>query len=497
MSINIQRDYALNEMLDEVLKVRTVIKGAPFVKMGGETYLPSPNEVDKTSTQAIAQYKKYKVGAEFDEYTTQTLTSMIGKLNLDDFTPELDPKLEYLINNVDGDGCTLKGLTESLASNVLAVKWHIAAVDYQGLQGVALEDVSAADVADLNPRPTIKQYSRESVISADFEVINGRKQLRFIMLLEVGRNFDDDIENRIKSNGTDELYLTESYIVLALDENGNYYQQKIVYSSDNGYEKGEPDYITIKTKPLKFIPLQIVSDQEVNHELPQQLGFLNPIADLCLHRYNASADYKEALRKFVPTTDVFGMVDADLEAFESTNGRRYRAIGQTNLWPSNEITIQTTSTDGSLESFENYDEASKNKIRSIGGVVPEYSTGDTSATEALINSAEQNAVLNPLVSGIEMSVKKLIAYCAMFEGMVDQDSVDEYAGDIMFDMPREFSKVSPNTEAGRFVIEMVNSQLMTQEQATKKLIALGWHEGELEDVMAEIGNIEPVITPVE
>lgn len=487
MTINIEPDKNLAVMLPEVLKMRTVIKGAPFIKAAEQTYLPSPNEVDNTSAQAKSQYAKYKAGAEFDEYTTQTLQSMLGKLNLDDFTPELDSGIDYLINDVDGDGCTLKALTENLASNILGVKWHICAVDYQGLQGVALEDLSKAEAAELNPRAKIKQYSRESVVKAYFSTINGRKQLSFIMLLECGETYDQE---------TYETKKIESFLILALDAGGNYYQQKVVKTDKGALKEGGRDYVTLTSAnlPLKFIPIQIVSDADVCHELPQKLGFLNPIADICLHRYNVSADYKEALRKFVPTTDVFGMNDNDVEMFETVNGRKYRAIGQTNLWPTGEIRIETTSTEGSLVSFETYDQTSKDKIRSIGGSVPEYSQGDTSATEALINSAEQNANLNPLVSGIETSMKKLIAYCAMFEGITTQDNVNDYAESVMFDMPRDFSKVSPNTEAGRFVIEMVNSRLMSQEQATKKLIALGWHEGDLEDIMAELDSIEPDIT---
>lgn len=485
MTINVDQDKHLAMMQPEVLKIRTVIKGAPFVKMAGQALLPSPNEVDKTSAQALTQYNKYKAGAEFDEYTTQTLTSMIGKLNLDDFTPELDSGIEYLINDFDGDGCTLKGAVESFASNVLAVNWHIAAAEYMGLQGVPLEDISKADAEKLNPRATVKQYPRESVVKAHFSTINGKRQLSFIMLAEHGQVFDQG------SYITSEVV---SYIILALDEKGNYYQQKLVKSDEGGISEGARDYVTVSRQPLKFIPIQIISSQEINHDLPQQLGFLSPIAEICLHRYNTSADYKEALRKFVPTTDVFGMTDNDVEIFDTVNGRKYRATGQTNLWPSNEIRIETTSTDGSLESFENYDKTSKEKIRSLGGVVPEYSQGDTSATEALINSAEQNAVLNPLVSGIEMSTKKLLAYCAMFEGLTTQENVNDYAESIAFDMPKDFSKVAPNTEAGRFVIEMVNSRLMTVEQATKKLIALGWHEGNLKEIIDEVENIEPAIT---
>lgn len=475
-------------MLPEISKIRTVLKGASFVKMEGQTLLPSPNEVDKSSNQALAQYRKYKAGAEFDEYTKQTQTSMIGKLNLDDFTPELDPAVDYLIDDADGDGLSLKGLTESLAKNALAVKWHVAAVDYRGLQSVPIESASVEDAERENPRAVIKQYPRESVVMAHFSTINGVKQLSFIMFLECGIKFDpaNFVQTEIKS-----------YLILALDESGEYYQQKLVYGDkDELQADGDRDYPLVGGQRLKFIPLEFASDCEIESELPCELGFLSPIADMCLHRYNVSADYKEALRKFVPTTDVFGMTEQDVEAFESINGRAYRATGQVNLWPNENIRIETTSTDGSLESFEKYDESSKQKIRSIGGVIPEYSQGDTSATEAMINASEQNAALNPLVSGIEIAVKNLIAYCAMFEGAVSPGEVSQYASEnVTFDMPRDFAKVSPNTEAGRFVLEMVNSRIMTKEQAVKKLIALGWHEGEFETLFNEIELIEPEITP--
>lgn len=487
-NITIQYDPKLAAMLPEIKKIRTVLKGASFVKMEGQTLLPSPNEVDKSSNQALAQYRKYKAGAEFDEYTKQTQTSMIGKLNLDDFTPELDPAVDYLIDDADGDGLSLKGLTESLAKNALAVKWHVAAVDYRGLQSVPLESASVEDAERENPRAVIKQYPRESVVMAHFSTINGVKQLSFIMFLECGTKFDQASFNQSE---------IKSYLILALDENGEYYQQKIVLGKDDAVEsEGERDYPLVGGQKLKFIPLEFASDCEIESELPCELGFLSPIADMCLHRYNVSADYKEALRKFVPTTDVFGMNDQDVEAFTNINGRAYRATGQVNLWPNADIRIETTSTDGSLESFETYDENSKQKIRSIGGVIPEYSQGDTSATEAMINASEQNAVLNPLVSGIENTVKNLISYCAMFEGAVSPDAVSQYASDnVTFDMPRDFAKVSPNTEAGRFVLEMVNSRIMTKEQAVKKLIALGWHEGEFETLFNEIELIEPEITP--
>ena len=161
MSITIQYDQKLGEMLPEISKIRTVLKGAYAVKDAGQILLPSPNQVDNSSAQAVTQYNKYLAGAEFDDYTKQTLQSMLGKLNLDNFMPELDSSVDYLVNDADGDGLSLKGLVESLASNALAVKWHVAAVDFRGLQSVALESASLEDAERENPRAVIKQYPRK------------------------------------------------------------------------------------------------------------------------------------------------------------------------------------------------------------------------------------------------------------------------------------------------------------------------------------------------
>ena len=48
-NITIKYDPKLATMLPEIEKIRTVLKGASFVKMEGQTLLPSPNEVDKSS----------------------------------------------------------------------------------------------------------------------------------------------------------------------------------------------------------------------------------------------------------------------------------------------------------------------------------------------------------------------------------------------------------------------------------------------------------------
>ena len=204
-----------------------------------------------------------------------------------------------------------------LARNVLEVKWHIAVADYRGLQSVDGSSVSINDAQSIKERAIIKDYPRECVVKYSFANINGRNQLDFIMLREVHYQLNPE------TYAKDEY---ESFLVLALDESGNYYQQEIVKGDkENSVIEGERSYVSVAGQPLNFIPLEIVSDQKITNSLPLQLGFLNPIADACLYRYRVSADYKEAMHKFVPTTDVHGMDEDTVKEFAKVNGRNYRA----------------------------------------------------------------------------------------------------------------------------------------------------------------------------
>ena len=486
MTINTDYDLDLSEMLPEVTKVRDCVRGSYFVKRRGDKYLPNPNQVDKNSTAAKDTYEAYKKGAEFDEYTEQTQESMLGKLDLDNFTPELPDQLEQLINDTDGDGLSLKGLTESCVRNVLGVKWHILTVDYVGLQNIPAEEVTIADAQKNNPRPVIKQYVRESVVKADFKTINGAYQLSFIMFKE---------EQEILNQSTYKKQKIESYLILALDEEGNYYQQKIITENEagGGTEEGKKIPVIVNGQNLKFIPLEIVCDDEIVSSLPQPTGFLTRIANMCLDRYRVSADYKQALQKFVPTTNVYGIDDDALETFQKVNGRSYYASGQVNVWPTADVKVETTSTDGSLDSFEKYFETSKDKIRSLGGVIPESEQANVTATEARINAAEQNSVLVPLVNSIERSIKMVIAYCAMFQGLTQSDNVDEYAMGIIFDIPKDFTNASPDAESAKSIQLLYTSGLYTKKQAVEALVRAGWQQGEVDVILSELDDEAPDI----
>ena len=244
------------DMLPEIVKIRDCVKGAAFVKAKGQLYLPHPSALDTTSAEAVLRYNQYKANAQFQGIPKQTLRTWVGKIDPEKTQVELPERIDYLQGDVDGDGLKLKNAISQTLANILAVKWHVLVADYQGLSDVDLKSLSRADLAAISPRATVKQYTRENVIYWHFDRVNGKMQLAYIMLLETGLEFDT---SKLKND------VIESYLILALDENGEYYQQKIVRST-GGLQEGERSQVEVGGEPLKWLPVSIVLDE------PQQAG---------------------------------------------------------------------------------------------------------------------------------------------------------------------------------------------------------------------------------
>lgn len=473
----VQNHPDLDLMLPYIESVRHAIEGSAVVKSKTYRYLPHPSQADTKSESAGIRYNQYIGGAEWDSFPELTERSMLGKLKLDGANVELHDRLEYLINDIDGDGLSLKGGMYQTAKNILEVKWHLLLADYQGLSDLDVSDLSIADLKVLNPRAKIKQYTRENVVTWNYDRINGVMQLTYIMLRELGTEFNYETKK------TDEVV---SYLVLGLDETG-YYQQKIVETKD-GQVEGERTYVSVGGSVLQWIPIQIATDSEQSAgAMPKGLGFLGSICDLAYARYRVSADYKEAMRMLPPTTYIKGMGEAEWSTFQEVNGRAYIATGAgaVNMLDG-EASIEVIGADTELQSYERYFEQNKSKVQALGGVFKEDASSAKTATESAIDSAEQNATLVDIATGVEQAFKNVILYCGMFEGLYSPDNIEQNKDDVVIEITRDFDRIKLSHEEVRVTLELVMSGLMTKEQAVKKLVAGGWLEGDAETLLQEI-----------
>ena len=471
-------------MQPEVVKARDCVSGSFFVKQKGTTYLEHPSDVDQTSQEARARYNRFKKNASFVEVPGQTLKTVVGKLKLSDATYELPDQLDYLLNDVDKDGLTLVGLSEQLAGEQVQVKWSVLVSDYQGLTDVDTEALSAADLDTINPRATINQYNRESVLDWAFERVNGRMQLTYIFLAECTESFDYNASfnsENTKDNVT-------SFLKLALDEDGYYYQQKMV-SVDGGLEEGERNYPLVGGQQLTFLPVEVVSDEEFTGcEMPLPLGYLIGICELVLERYNNDADYKEVMRNLKATTYVTGADSNFAEQFPvSNNGRTYISVGGVNVLNGDNIAVSVVSADDHTAAFERYKTQNEKEIRALGGVFPSDELRQRTATETVVEAANMTAMLNPMVSALEIGLERAIGYCAMLEGLTGPDDLDQWSSDnITIELPREFASQKMTVEERKQLQAEYLSGVMTQETYLK-LLEVG---GVIEDADAESSMLE-------
>jgi hypothetical protein len=481
LSEEVHPEYHLT--IDELIKVTDCLEGSPEVKRKTYTYLPHPSQIDTKSEEQKLRYQEYIAGAEFDPYPEQTRRTLLGKMRLGNTTVELPDRLTYLEQNADGDGMALRAGIEHAASNVLAMKWHILVADYKGLSDVDLNSVSLADVQEQNPRATIKQYSRDNVVNWHFDRINGAMQLRFIMLLERGTAFSQD---------TFHHDIIESYLVLALDEEGNYYQQKIVYG-DKRKEEGPRSYVTVGGRPLKWLPVAIVADEEMSHGMfSRGMGFLHPICEATLHRYRVSAVYKETQRCLVPTKWTKGWKSNDLELFKEINGRDYQVTGGygSNNYPNN-VEVGVLSAEANMDDFQWYFTESEKRIRALGGASDK--SGVMTATEAEISAADQNALLETIADNSENAWKRAISYCGMFEGLWQPEAVETSLEQITLELPRDFASPKLTTDEIRVLMEMRMNGDISQQEFHRQIDNGGWLIADVESMMQELESQGPVI----
>lgn len=465
-----------------VQSVRDAVEGETTIKSKNLTYLKHPDMIDQTSKQAENRYLAYIQGAEFDEYTSSTERTMIGRMTSGDHEIDLPDGIAYLEQNSDGDGLPMSSMVELLYKNQLEAKFHIILAEMQSLAGLDTEKLSVADLKALNPQATIKSYTRESLIDWEFSRIDGAMQLTYMVLREF------HYQRNVSAARTE----IKTYLVLGIDETG-YYQQKYVEAAGGDYEaEGEKHYPLVGGSPLKWIPVQIVCDESFPAgRLPSGLGFLGPISACALDRYQVSADYKEALRYMQPTTFTSGWRSQDKELFNELNGREYIAfgVGIANNMPEN-VSVDVVGIGIQAEPYERYFEANEEKARSLGAVFPS-DTKNQSATAASIDDANATSAMVSIVNNTEAALRRACSYCAMFMGLWSPDVVEDNLDKIQINLFNDFGKKKLDPQEQQAIRDNVLAGMYSAEEGRRLLIAGGATISDAETINGELENQGP------
>lgn len=466
MPLNTTQEPALSYLAERIKDVRTVCMGSAFVKDESLRFLPNPvNKMDDRSDE----YRSYLQGALLDDWARLTQKTMLGKMNLSEAEIDL-PSMGYVQNNIDGDGMSLGGWLQNSAKSILEAKYECWLIDYRGLASLDVDNISREDAEKINPRPLLKRFKREQIVKEPYyRMVNGKKQLAFIMFNESTEKFDPKQATRVK---------VDSYLVLAIDDEGYYYQQRVV----NGGQS-EPQYILKNGQKLKSIPLIFASDEEIGTELPTELGFLSGIVDIVLTKYQNSANKSRFLKKKVPTDILFTGADDGIsedwhKAFNLLNGGSENQdakfeLGGLNVIPGTGAKFESVSSVGTLDDYFKEDESLENRARQLGAVIAPNEAVTKTATESLIDEATRNAVMLPLVASLEDSIKWVVAYFALFtSSTVSEDNIAEYQSSVDFTIDRSFAVKKVTVEEARFMFELFGFPALTGSSDNPEQAAL-------------------------
>lgn len=271
-------------------RCRDVISGTDAVKNATIAYLP------KLKNQTEESYLAYKMRANFFNATGRThggLVGMIFRKPPIKTVPDGELIIEYL-NNIDLSGNPIDIFSRKVIEEVMSVGNNGMLVDFPKVKSDPNTTLTVAQAQALNLRPSIKSYTRESIINWRWTVVNNAKVLGFIVLKEC-------IE--IVGDSEFETLLQEQFRVLDLDENGFYRQRLYIIDKSGKDELIEgPIYPIMNGRPLSYIPFKFTCEDDAN-EPP-----LLDMVDVNLGHYRLSADYETGCHfTGLPMLYVFGL----------------------------------------------------------------------------------------------------------------------------------------------------------------------------------------------
>lgn len=438
--------------------MRDTVTGEPALKApcNRELYLPSPSCDDKNSEEFKLRYNRYVKCAEYDNIPSSTLEALQGALNHQPNNYDGIPtQMDYIIQDADGDGLSLDELIKIAQAELLQMKFGGMLAEYSDLSslGVGDEQLTVQQVRDLGLRSSIKFYPRDSILSWDFKRVNGVKQLSWVLLREIETQQDA------------ETYISEevkSYLILALDGEGHYYQKRYVEGESQSWS--EAFYPESPQGMFDFIPFEFaIQGDYPKGILPDSLGYLLSIATKSLARYNVNAQMKEALWfSGAPVSWSSGWTDLAFKTYQEMTGKDHISAGAGSHVPLPDgASYGVMDWQAESSAFFTYLDRNAKEIKALGGAFDvEYEGAEQTATASIIDAAERMSVLSSLQSGLEKSFKRVIEYCAIYEG-VDAD--------VELKLNREFMGVKMTSQERKEVRDDYLAGVITHEEALNQL----------------------------
>ena len=381
-------EYSLH--VNEWLKVTDCVAGQRAIKEKSTVYLPLMEGASKSDIR----YQNYLDRAVFVNYTGRTKDGLLGAIFRKPAEVELPDGLDYLVKNADGAGESLESLTKDVATEVLSKGRHLLLVDFPEVtKSLTLEEEQL-----LAPQASINRYSCEQAINWRVAIINGRKVLDLVVLVETYDANADEFEYEEK----------QQHRVLRLRE-GVYSQQV--------YREGMP--FTEEVSPRKsngqtFSEIPCIFVGSENNDASVDYAPLADISHVNLAHYRNSADLEENC--FVHGQMTLGISTAmsHTQFTEANpNGITVGAMSGHFLGEGGSFSsVQATENQLADRLMERKEE----QMRKLGARMVE-GTGAKTATQSRIDATGESSILSTIAGNVSAGILTCMSWCGEFMGV--------------------------------------------------------------------------------
>jgi hypothetical protein len=269
--------------LRDVERNRAAVAGEREVKRNGIKFLPPLASMCCSITytadqrqvftqhatlteEGRAAYEKYKTLASFYGATGRTVDGLVGLIFSKKAIKELPPLVEYLDDNADSRGSTLRDLAKKACNEAfISPRSGLLVARPTTPQGTSNADAEANNLI-----PKILHYRFEDIINWDYEVIDNVEKLSLLVLQEL----------KTKRTGY-EVEVEYQYRVLELID--GIYNQSLYNDAGAIVKTIEP--VTVNGVVSREIPFYFI---ECGSE---GKAIINDLVDMNFHHYQVSADY--------------------------------------------------------------------------------------------------------------------------------------------------------------------------------------------------------------
>ena len=397
------------DQLEDVVRNRAAVAGERAVKKGGVLFLPPlasmccETSADENGFQTIRQhanltlegqaaYRKYLALASFYGATGRTIDGLVGLIFSKKAVCEVPAQLEYLKENADSKGNTLRDLSKKASTEAfISPRSGILVARPSTPPGANVLMVEA-----LNLRPKLLHYKFESVLNWDYQVIDNIEKLSLVVLKEqttTRKGFEVSVEDQ--------------YRVLELIE-GVYHQS--LYG-DGGSLIDLPAPVVINGNTSSEIPFYFI---EVGAE---DKSVINDLVDMNFHHYQVGADYnsKNHFSSFIIWYET------------GAQSKENMLMGNGVKWSNNsaDATFGILQPDGNADALRISLQDDEQRMAALGAeaLKPRVSGAESAEAKSLDQVAQNSTTANVAIT-VGETIQKALNFAARWMGLAE-DAVYE------------------------------------------------------------------------